>query len=581
MTGGIVKANMQTSIPSIPPLPTPPGLNSGMTNESQGDQSENSSGDTAEERIQRLEAQLRKFQIDHAKSEQAFQRERETLNESIVALEARLAKSITAATAAALASLTANTPPTKTNKKHALSAANYMSAEAVEHSGIIPEIMLRTAQKGFFIPFADLTAPKYHDYALNDATIKKIMHAVETSTGLIEAEYIDDTNSDARDCVADDTTIKNFHQLHNFIKSHTLWDFNFPVLAWAEHTLQRKFFTSPFSFRDANLEREVQNAQVAYNQERSDLGFPVLHTEGVTVLKSLRPPGVARRQQHITYQEAWSAHAQQAGRSSASPTPESTAIHHITDDLVPNLTAKDSMSAPFVEVKTTEGDWHHAEDKAQIVTKYHADHFKAALLCHNLSERHPNITSWLRNGFPLSLLNPLPSLSHSFPPNNQTGAKLQENFVNKYIADEVAKGRLVGPFTSDEVIKTYGHFSCSPLNIVEKPRVPGQPASVTKWHLIIDCSARDAQGITVNDLLDLNDYPTVWDGGESVANFLSSEHRGCGSACQDCPPQNCMQTQREGVRAFGRTLSGCEVPQLNECGLTRPWGKISQQHNAQ
>ncbi|KAF9505124.1 hypothetical protein BS47DRAFT_1368309 [Hydnum rufescens UP504] len=220
MTGGIVKANTQTSIPSIPPLPTPPGLNSGMKNESQGDQSENSSGDTAEEHIQQLEAQLRKFQMDHVKSEQPFQHERETLNESIAALEARLVsnntestaesnetlltqiatESIATATAAALASLTANTPPTKTNKKYALSAANYVSAEAVKHSGIIPEIVLRTAQKGFFIPFADLTAMKYHDYALNDMTIKKIMHTVETSTGLIEAEYVDNTNSDAQDC---------------------------------------------------------------------------------------------------------------------------------------------------------------------------------------------------------------------------------------------------------------------------------------------------------------------------------------------------------------------------------------------
>ncbi|KAF9505190.1 hypothetical protein BS47DRAFT_1368257 [Hydnum rufescens UP504] len=184
MTGGIVKANMQTSIPSIPPLLTPPDLNSGMTNESQGDQSKNSSGDTVEECIQWLEAQLRKFQMDHAKYKQAFQCERETLNGSISALEARLVSKntestaesnetlltqiatelIAAATAAALASLTANTPPTKTNKKHALSAANYVSAEAVKHSGIIPEIVLRTAQKGFFIPFANLTAMKYHNY---------------------------------------------------------------------------------------------------------------------------------------------------------------------------------------------------------------------------------------------------------------------------------------------------------------------------------------------------------------------------------------------------------------------------------
>jgi hypothetical protein len=67
--------------------------------------------------------------------------------------------------------------------------------------------------------------------------------------------------------VVDEVTVENFSHLHKFIKSHTLWDFNFPVLAQAEHTPQWKFFTSPFLFANANLEREVQNAQTAYNQD--------------------------------------------------------------------------------------------------------------------------------------------------------------------------------------------------------------------------------------------------------------------------------------------------------------------------
>ena len=37
--------------------------------------------------------------------------------------------------------------------------------------------------------------------------------------------------------VVDEVTVKNFCHLHEFIKSHTLWDFNFPVLARMEHTL--------------------------------------------------------------------------------------------------------------------------------------------------------------------------------------------------------------------------------------------------------------------------------------------------------------------------------------------------------
>jgi len=179
------------------------------------------------------------------------------------------------------------------------------------------------------------------------------------------------------------------------------------------------------------------------------------------------------------------------------------------------------MNAQSVEGRTMERNQLRAEDKERIVTKYRADRFEAALAYHNLSARHPRISEWLRGGFPLSLSRPIPTLSNSFPPNNRTGAKLQATFVHEYITDELAKGRLVGPYTFDEVLTTYGHFICSPLNVVEKPRVPGQPASVTKYRLIIDCSAPDEQGIAVNDLLDPDDYPTVWDGAEPLAAYVS------------------------------------------------------------
>jgi hypothetical protein len=110
-----------------------------------------------------------------------FQAEQETLNDTIAVLETRLsssnmsnpawgmesliaritAESVAAATSMAMAAFSNNPGLNKMAKKHTLSAANYVSAEAVKCSGVIPEIILRTAQKGFFIPFADLTASQY------------------------------------------------------------------------------------------------------------------------------------------------------------------------------------------------------------------------------------------------------------------------------------------------------------------------------------------------------------------------------------------------------------------------------------
>jgi hypothetical protein len=195
----------------------------------------------------------------------------------------------------------------------------------------------------------------------------------------------------------------------------------------------------------------------------------------------------------------------------------------ISDAHVPRVIANLPTSVQYAADEVTELDRLHAEDRDRIVTKYRADRFEAALTRHNLLSRHPQITHWLREGFPLSLSRPIPLLSNSDPPNNRTGAKMQAAFVHEYITDELAKGRLVGPYTFEEVVKTYGHFICSPLNVVEKPRVPGQPVSVVKYRLIIDCSAPDAQGIAVNDLLDPDDYPTVWDGAEPLALYVSTD----------------------------------------------------------
>ncbi|KAF9509440.1 hypothetical protein BS47DRAFT_1396870 [Hydnum rufescens UP504] len=280
---GITKAGAQTII-----LPLPPGPSSllGAVPQPQANQGQSNTGSAAEREalngvIATLEASLAGNGAATATG----------MPPGVQALIERItAETVTATTAAAMAAISTSASLTKSEKKHALSAANYVSAEAVSRSGIIPEIILHTARKGFFVPFADMTASQYRDYVLNDWTIKKVTRAVEGGLGLVKVEYVDDTNSDAHDrnlpkhewveaqtCflqllqmegVADELTVENFCHLYQFIMGHSLWDFNFAVLARAEHTLRQKFFTSPFRFADADLEREVQDVMVSYNQDR-------------------------------------------------------------------------------------------------------------------------------------------------------------------------------------------------------------------------------------------------------------------------------------------------------------------------
>ncbi|KAF9519463.1 hypothetical protein BS47DRAFT_1358079 [Hydnum rufescens UP504] len=572
---GITKPSTQTEIPSVPTTSSPPGLRSSEADQPQEDQSENRSGSTTEDRIQQLEAQLRSFQFEIAVSkkkqeqaEQAFQVEREILSGSIAVLEAKLAsnsventarptealleriaaESIAAATAAALVSLTTNGSLTKSNKKHALSISNYVSAQAVERSGIIPEIVLRTARKGFFVPFADLTASQYRDYALNDTTIKKTTPTATHETGnLPKHEWLEAqtrfTQLLGMDGVADDPTIENFRHLHDFIKDASEGGTYTPeeILHEPIPVCRSEPRAGSPKFTDSIQPRQVPSPGSECSARHSR--GPAITTPGTKrahFLKSLRPDlttcraeclaaplyepttghkapfrgsnergspearagvveGQATERQTVHWpiqrQGPPSVHVLRTEGSSGSPTPGSTVPHPSWDDLAPGQIAAHSTSAQSVAVQAMEEDRLRAEDKARIVTKYHANRFKTALHRHKLSAKHPHIVGWLEEGFPLSLSNPLPVLSNSYPPNNRTGAKLQEGFVREYIADEVKKGRLVGPYSFNEVVKTYGHFFCSPLNVVEKPRVPGQLESVTKWRLIIDCSAPDAQGI--------------------------------------------------------------------------------------
>jgi hypothetical protein len=220
-------------------------------------------------------------------------------------------------------------------------------------------------------------------------------------------------------------------------------------------------------------------------------------------------------------QETQFIHDPQTEESYGYQIPRNTATTDTLDALVSNKAVNSSTSAQYVVDRTTELNRCCAEDKAQVVTKYQADHLKAASTHHDLLSWHPQIVKWLKEGFPLSLSHPIPLLSNSFPPNNRTGAKLQATFVHEYIMDELAKGRLVGPYTFEEVLKTYGHFICSPLNVIKKLHVLGQPTSVVKWWLIIDCSVPGTQGMAVNYLLDLDDYPTIWDGAEPLAEYVS------------------------------------------------------------
>jgi hypothetical protein len=160
-----------------------------------------------------------------------------------------------------------------------------------------------------------------------------------------------------------------------------------------------------------------------------------------------------------------------------------------------------------------------AEARDLIVTVYKHSAFHDKLIQHNLFNKFPFLTRYIEFGFPISIKNPLPPRLSSFTPRHHPGAFLHTDFITNYLEDEERRGRVSKPFPRHVLEAVLGPFYASPLNVIEKARDPAFP-DIPKWRLITNCSAKD-RGTSLNDQLDVDDYPTTWDGAEKMAAIVS------------------------------------------------------------
>ncbi len=58
-------------------------------------------------------------------------------------------------------------------------------------------------------------------------------------------------------------------------------------------------------------------------------------------------------------------------------------------------------------------------------------------------------------------------------------------------------------------------FRTSPLAVTEKP------GSTSGWRLIQNCSFKDRHGVSVNDMIDSDDFQTKWGTAAEVAEIVS------------------------------------------------------------
>jgi hypothetical protein len=129
----------------------------------------------------------------------------------------------------------------------------------------------------------------------------------------------------------------------------------------------------------------------------------------------------------------------------------------------------------------------------------------------------PTLSSDLRNGFPLGEFDGLLLNSYDHP--NHKNAFPHINEIFSYIQDEVALGRMSGPFTWDELKKeAQGNVIVSPLGAVDKAGEPG------KLRIIRDLSFKGRAPFSVNDKIDKNAFTTKWGTAAMVIDLVRASY---------------------------------------------------------
>src|SRR5882672_4068969 len=133
---------------------------------------------------------------------------------------------------------------------------------------------------------------------------------------------------------------------------------------------------------------------------------------------------------------------------------------------------------------------------------YNPDAWQAALASAKLLSAFPNLVHDLTYGSPIG--NP-PLLSKNFLPNNLPSANIHPVLIHQELLSEVSASRMSGPFTISQASIIFGGpFCSSPVGLVEK--VPGDG----NWPMIRHLSKRDSDGLSTNDWLDSDEFPTTY-----------------------------------------------------------------------
>lgn len=165
---------------------------------------------------------------------------------------------------------------------------------------------------------------------------------------------------------------------------------------------------------------------------------------------------------------------------------------------------------------------------SSIVTPYDPRVFQQIINHYGLHSQFPSLVHDLVNGFHIGLPSHTPFSTSIIPPPRSSRL---DPIIEKDLLDERQAGRMLGPFSLEEIRQFYGNlFAVAPLHAKEKTNPDG---SVRGYRIIRDISWPGQDGFSVNDLLNTDDIPPEGGSPQAVANIIATAPPGLQAATFD------------------------------------------------
>ncbi len=153
---------------------------------------------------------------------------------------------------------------------------------------------------------------------------------------------------------------------------------------------------------------------------------------------------------------------------------------------------------------------------SRVIHPYNVEAFERLLAKHDLASLYPYLCQYLRDGFPIGRM---PDLQRTVIIPNNPSCFTYPSAVDDYLCDEVAAGRMSGPFPKEEIERILrGPFQSSPLIVAVQTQAPGTPE---KLRICRHLSKGTKLHPSVNSFISKEDFPTRFDTAARVAEMVS------------------------------------------------------------